>query len=60
MRQYRLDTNELEVTSFDVSYIAISQAITVIVSDPNTWEDTCINMCPTDDTCTKLGCTRTA
>jgi hypothetical protein len=60
MRQYRLDTDELEVTSFDVSYIAISQAITVIVSEPNTWEDTCINMCPTDDTCTKLGCTRTA
>jgi len=25
-------------------------------SEPNTWEDTCIKMCPTDDTCTMLGC----
>ncbi len=64
MKHLRLDPDSLHVVSFDptpaVSFqLAASDPVTDPGTGPNTWEDTCINMCPTDDTCTMLGCTRT-
>ena len=63
MLRKRLQLDHLHVDSFDLgsvgveaSYLAASDP----VSDPSTYEDTCIKMCPTDDTCTRLGCTKDA
>lgn len=57
-----LDLADLRVTSFETSRAAsaVAPATDPVTdpSEPNTWEDTCIKMCPTDDTCTILGCTR--
>jgi hypothetical protein len=58
MRRLKLDPQALVVTTFDVR-LAPMVAIGA-ETDPDTWEDTCIKMCPTDDTCTMLGCTRAA
>ena len=58
MRKLKLDPQALEVSTFDVRLAPIASV--PAETDPNTWEDTCINMCPTDDTCTMLGCTRAA
>ena len=62
MAMIRLQPETLSVESFDLGasqLLAASEPVaTDPVTDPNTWEDTCINMCPTDDTCTRLGCTR--
>jgi len=62
MNKLHLDT--LSVETFDLggsahpSYLRVGSEPTVD-TEPNTWEDTCIKMCPTDDTCTRLGCTQT-
>jgi hypothetical protein len=61
MKHLRLDPEELAVASFEVSTAAQGFHATEPVepaTEPDTWEDTCIKMCPTDDTCTMLGCTR--
>lgn len=60
----KLQIDTLLVDTFDVGGAGLQPSYAQIVSDPidtepNTWEDTCIKMCPTDDTCTRLGCTRT-
>ena len=55
----KLDPDELQVTTFGVRLSPIAASVPA-ETDPNTWEDTCIYMCPTDDTCTMLGCTRAA
>jgi len=59
----RLQIDTLLVDTFEVgggelrpSYALIGSEPTVD-TEPDTWEDTCIKMCPTDDTCTRLGCT---
>ena len=54
MERRRLDPEQIQVTTFDTAPLASSTPVT----DPDTWEDSCIKMCPTDDTCTMLGCTR--
>ena len=54
MERRTLDPDRLQVITFDPAPLASVAPVT----DPDTWEDTCINMCPTDDTCTMLGCTR--
>ncbi|HET7461467.1 MAG TPA: hypothetical protein VFJ82_09460 [Longimicrobium sp.] len=60
----RLQIDTLLVDTFEVggadprpSNVLIATEPT-IDTEPDTWEDTCIKMCPTDDTCTSLGCTR--
>jgi len=60
----KLLIDTLLVDTFDVggaetqpSYALMASEPT-IDTEPGTWEDTCIKMCPTDDTCTMLGCTR--
>lgn len=65
MSKLHLDT--LSVETFEIggtqpTYALIGSEPTIDTSDtePNTWEDTCIKMCPTDDTCTMLGCTKSA
>ncbi|MDB4951598.1 MAG: hypothetical protein JWM27_4247 [Gemmatimonadetes bacterium] len=64
MARIRLHPEDLEVTTFSASLGNVQQsaggfaAVTDPVTDPDTWEDTCIKMCPSDDTCTMLGCTR--
>lgn len=65
MKQIRLEVESLDVVSFPVTAIGNAIAHTIVATEPvetepNTWEDTCVKMCPTDDTCTMLGCTRTA
>ncbi|HET7234017.1 MAG TPA: hypothetical protein VFJ16_28655 [Longimicrobium sp.] len=65
MASIRLQPETLTVESFDIGGSALQPSYALIASDPietdpNTWEDTCIKMCPTDDTCTRLGCTREA
>jgi len=56
----KLQVELLHVDTFDVGPVSASPsfllAATDPVSDPSTYEDTCIYMCPTDDTCTRLGC----
>jgi hypothetical protein len=64
MAMIRLQPETLAVESFDLGGSDLQPSYQVIATDPvetepNTWEDTCIKMCPTDDTCTRLGCTRT-
>jgi len=64
MATIRLQPDTLTVESFDIGSSGIQSSYPVPATDPvetepNTWEDTCIKMCPTDDTCTRLGCTRT-
>jgi hypothetical protein len=60
----KLQLDHLHVESFDVMGGTPAQqpgfliATDPVETEPNTWEDTCIKMCPTDDTCTRLGCTR--
>jgi hypothetical protein len=63
----KLQVDTLGVETFEVgggaglSYArAAEPTIDTSDTEPNTWEDTCIKMCPTDDTCTMLGCTKTA
>lgn len=65
----KLHLNTLRVETFDIggsamqpSYAQFASEPIIDTSDtePNTWEDTCIKMCPTDDTCTMLGCTQVA
>ena len=65
MASIRLQPETLTVESFDLGGSNLQPSYALIGSDPvetepNTWEDTCIKMCPTDDTCTRLGCTREA
>ncbi|MBV9107784.1 MAG: hypothetical protein JO306_00075 [Gemmatimonadetes bacterium] len=57
----KLHPDHLHVETFELGSIGAAArflAATDPVTDPNTNEDTCINVCPTDDTCTRLGCTR--
>ncbi|HSU14498.1 hypothetical protein [Longimicrobium sp.] len=57
----KLQLDHLHVDSFDLGSTGVRPLLapeTDPVSDPGTYEDTCI-MCPTDDTCTRLGCTKT-
>ena len=56
----RLDPDALQVSSFETAPWHAGAETDPPETEPNTWEDTCINMCPTDDTCTMLGCTKTA
>jgi hypothetical protein len=56
MERMKLDPEELVVATFDASLAPLASV--PAETDPDTWEDTCIKMCPTDDTCTMLGCTR--
>ena len=65
----KLHLDTLSVETFDIGGSALQPSfalraseptVDTIDTEPNTWEDTCIKMCPTDDTCTMLGCTRTA
>ena len=55
----KLQVELLHVDTFDVGPVSPSAYLLAAsdpVSDPSTYEDTCILMCPTDDTCTRLGC----
>jgi hypothetical protein len=59
----KLQLDSLTVESFDLGGSDLQPTFNLAASDPvqtepDTWEDTCIKMCPTDDTCTRLGCTR--
>lgn len=57
----KLYLETLHVESFEAGSFGAAVrllAATDPVTDPGTYEDTCINVCPTDDTCTRLGCTR--
>jgi len=51
-----VETFDLGGSGFQPSYLLA--ATDPVETEPDTWEDTCIKMCPTDDTCTRLGCTR--
>jgi len=58
----KLMPDHLQVDTFDLGSVGVQPLVapaTDPVSDPSTYEDTCIRMCPTDDTCTRLGCTKT-
>lgn len=55
MKPLRLSPDDLHVASFEPQP---DPQAALSASEPDTWEDTCIKMCPTDDTCTKLGCTQ--
>lgn len=65
MAMHKLVLDNLVVDSFDIGGSAFQPsfgriaATDPVETEPDTWEDTCIKMCPTDDTCTRLGCTRT-
>ena len=60
----KLHLDTLSVETFDLGGSGM-QSVALLATDPvetepDTWEDTCIKMCPTDDTCTMLGCTKEA
>ncbi len=63
MTATKLQLDSLTVETFDVGGSGLQPTFALLATDPvetdpSTYEDTCIKMCPTDDTCTRLGCTR--
>jgi hypothetical protein len=65
MLRKKLQLDHLHVDSFELGAAGFAPRVMVaseptVVSDPSTYEDTCITICPTDDTCTMLGCTKAA
>jgi len=61
MHGKKLPLDHLHVETFELGSIGAAARFLAAadpVTDPVTDEDTCINVCPTDDTCTRLGCTK--